>query len=411
MKKRGIEILVGVLLGVWAGVIILAQNPPNPQTTPQNLVVTAPPPTGPVTALVTNVGVTAQVSYCYWVVAVYPIGMSPASAPACTSLSNGTLGVSNYNRVTWSKPPGAVPTGYWVVRARGNTFPGSGTVAVNTVKLASNVFALNDQSNTLHTFSFVNIPYATGVFSIDNTNGATPVLYLTVNGIVVSQWVPSGGLSFGSIGNGTNHSAAMIVGSGASLVPSGGTVDANQVNGGSVPGNQGLVGTNNLAEFIPVPMPLPTTNNIYSNYVGTNGSGLFQSVPVAPPTASGNSSLVYSYQGNVSTSGINSGTTIVAATTAKAYRVVGFQLQAVGGSTGTCTSIDIGDGSGVIAAAIASGTLTSGTVVTPASSNVTFDNYAWQGGLTSGQGIKISKSGGSCDTLTSLNYAIQISFN
>ena len=277
MKKIVVAVSL-VMLSVWIAEVTFGQNPPNPQTTPQNLVVTAPPPTGPVTARVTNVGVTSQVSYCYWVVAVYPIGMSPASAPACTSFSNGTLSVSNYNRVTWSKPPGAVPTGYWVVRTKGNTFPGSGTVAVNATVLANTVFALNDQSNTLNSFSFVNVPYADGVFSINNTTGASPVLSLTINGTVVSQWVPSGG---------------------------GGLVNATEVNGSSIP--------------------------ISASLVGTNGSAQFVAVPMAPPTSNGNSSLVYSYQGNVSIGDVNSAVEVVVTTAGRAYRIVNFQLQAVGG--------------------------------------------------------------------------------
>jgi hypothetical protein len=405
MKKDKIVIIGALVLAcIWLSVGILGQTP-NPQTTPQNVVITSPPPTGPVTARVATVGVTQQVSYCYWVVAVYPIGMSPAAAPACTSLSNGTLSGSNYNRVSWSKPPGAVPTGYWVVRTTRNTFPGSGTVAVNTLVLASTVFTLNDQSNTLHAFSFKSIPFANGIFSIDNTNNPTPILSLTINGVVVSQWTPMGGLAFSSVGSGSNTSATMVVNTGASLGPAGsGVVNANEVNGGTIPVSAGLVGTDGSRRFQVVPMPAPTTNT-YSNYVATNGSGLFQSVPMPPPNTTG---ITYTATGTLSTNDVNVGTTIINGSTGLSYRIVDFQIQATGGSTAGCTSVNIDDSSSTVGVAIPVADLGTGAVATPSSANLTFTTYAWQGQMPTGHGIMIIKAGGSCTTATAFNYNVRV---
>lgn len=67
----------------------------------------------------------------------------------------------------------------------------------------------------------------------------------------LKTFIGSGGGSsaFGSLTSGTNTSAAMIVGSGASLSPTGsGTLNANQVNGASVPSSAAVLATNSSSQ-------------------------------------------------------------------------------------------------------------------------------------------------------------------
>lgn len=60
-----------------------------------------------------------------------------------------------------------------------------------------------------------------------------------------------GTVSFASLTGGTNNSAAMVVGTGASIGPSGGgTVNANQVNGSTVPGSVSCLGSNSSSQLI-----------------------------------------------------------------------------------------------------------------------------------------------------------------
>ena len=60
-----------------------------------------------------------------------------------------------------------------------------------------------------------------------------------------------GGGAFSGITSGTNTGATMVVGTGASLSPSGsGTVNANQVNGAAVPANASLLSTNSSGHVI-----------------------------------------------------------------------------------------------------------------------------------------------------------------
>src|ERR1019366_3322333 len=120
---------------------------------------------------VTNTGVTEQTSYCYFVIAVFNIGMSQSGPPTCTQISNGTLTGGNYNTIVWSPPPGATPPiGYWVIRSTGVMFPGSGTVAVNTTVLANTVLTLNDHSNSLNSFVYNPANWANANIQIDDSN-------------------------------------------------------------------------------------------------------------------------------------------------------------------------------------------------------------------------------------------------
>src|ERR1019366_2156788 len=69
----------------------------------------SPPPSGVQQSFVTNVGVTGQTTYCYFVVAVFNIGMAQNGPPTCTTVSNSLLSGGNYNTIVWNPPPGATP--------------------------------------------------------------------------------------------------------------------------------------------------------------------------------------------------------------------------------------------------------------------------------------------------------------
>src|ERR1035437_3132856 len=156
MKK----ILVGLVLmtvGLWGQVQV-----------------STPPPSGVQNVSVANVGVTGNTKYCYFVVTVHSRGMTPGSQFACTYNANDTMDGSNYNVVTWSTPAGGTPTGYWVVRTTGDTFPGTGTNAVNTTITANTVFTFSDQStSTLHAWVFT--PASYGNYQIAGQGGQQPV--------------------------------------------------------------------------------------------------------------------------------------------------------------------------------------------------------------------------------------------
>ena len=61
--------------------------------------------------------------------------------------------------------------------------------------------------------------------------------------------------------------------------------------------------------------------------------------------------------------------------------------------------------------AVARAGLTSGTVVTSTSASNTFFELCLARGVDGRRRGSIFKTGGSCDTASSINYAIQLSFN
>ncbi len=126
-----------------------------------------PPPSGVQTVSAFTVGNQGNSNYCYWVVAVYPGGMANPLTSSCVARSAATLNSSNYNTISWTLTTGA--TGYWVIRSTSNNFPATGTVAVNTTVLSSTTATLNDQSNTLHAFTYSPMAVANATFTLFNT--------------------------------------------------------------------------------------------------------------------------------------------------------------------------------------------------------------------------------------------------
>ncbi len=135
----------------------------------------APPPSAVFNQSAFTTGVTGQTNLCYWVVAVYNTGMTIPNGPFCVTNSNATLTGGNFNTITWQSPASTV-IGYWVVRSGNSVFPGTGTTAVNTTVLASSVRSQTDQSNTLHSFTFLPASGAVANESIDNQTFTQPVI-------------------------------------------------------------------------------------------------------------------------------------------------------------------------------------------------------------------------------------------
>lgn len=143
--------------------------------------ISTPAPPGPFSQFVATTGVTGQTNYYYWVVAVYPIGMAAALGPVQVVNANATLDSSNYTTISWQSPSSSV-TGYWVVRSTTPVFPGTGTVAVNSSVIAATTFSQTDQSNTLNSFTFASIPYASSQIQMNNKDFSTPVVQVVNNG-------------------------------------------------------------------------------------------------------------------------------------------------------------------------------------------------------------------------------------
>jgi hypothetical protein len=160
-------------------------------------------------------------------------------------------------------------------------------------------------------------------------------------------------------------------------------------------------------------MYLDNTN--YGNPVLTFKSGAVTAVPVLDVTAAAaQQSTVYSVYGSITTAQINTGLTIVPAVAGRAIKILGALVQAVGGAAAGCTAIQIDDTAGtpVVGLSWTVAALTSGTFVTsdtaPAAGALTATTFLTA--LTTGQGLQILKTGGSCTTLTSMNYRVLFTY-
>lgn len=147
---------------------------------------TPPPP--PVPAVSASlVGAQGNATYCYWVIAIYPIGKSGPSQGGCIENAPSTLTVSNYVRVNWAAAAGA--TGYDVIRSSARQFPGSCTacsVASNTQALTvNNTAALTNP----YTFSG-QAGTAKAAIKLNNRDYATPVLELPYAASQALQFAP-----------------------------------------------------------------------------------------------------------------------------------------------------------------------------------------------------------------------------
>lgn len=150
----------------------------------------APPPPANISAAVNGNFGPGQTLY-YWVVARYPIGVSPPQGPAVVLNAPNTLSVTRNVLVNWSSAPGA--TGYDLVR--------TSTPAIQSC--SSCLFASNTAATTFtddgsispssYTLASPASP-ATALLQLNNRDQAVPQINVSING---GPFVP---LLYGSAG-------------------------------------------------------------------------------------------------------------------------------------------------------------------------------------------------------------------
>lgn len=193
-----------------------------PQTTaPASIVLplsaSIPPPVIPGSVNCTTVGTAGSTTYFYWVGVLYPGGVvfNPSGAASCViTTANATLGMSNYDTISWlpvSVPPNTT-INYVVLRNTTATFPGGGTTAVTASTSSTSV---NDQSNSLNSYTYTAaVPFNGGLY-LDNLTAASPYLNLygsptlglKINGTVALD--PTGALAnIGTAGSAGVYSIA-----------------------------------------------------------------------------------------------------------------------------------------------------------------------------------------------------------
>lgn len=142
---------------------------------------------------------------------------------------------------------------------------GSPTVTTVSANIASNgTFSLLawDNTNALYAPSQTNFQIQVGESTFFNASTVVAGASEDISTIFAGAPAPpGGGGSFSSLAGGTNTSAAMVVGSGASLSVTGsGTNNANNVNGAVVPASAAYVATNSNRQLIAASAPGPTAN-------------------------------------------------------------------------------------------------------------------------------------------------------
>ena len=112
---------------------------------------------------------------------------------------------------------------------------------------------------------------------------------------------------------------------------------------------------------------------------------------------------VYSVESNVTIANINAGTVLVPAVTGRTLKVTHVLLRAIGGAVGTCTAVVVEDTTGSPVASITANIaqLTQNTVVTESTASVVIGTFGVTS-LTANQGLQVAKTGGTCDTATSV---------
>jgi hypothetical protein len=133
----------------------------------QSILLVAPPPpaVSSVTAQITASGLG---TYCEWVIAIYPVGKSAASSPACVSNAGGSISVS------WS-PAGVGVTGYDVLRTTAPSLPSgawNGAVATNVPCCSQ-----TDNLGALSSYTLTAAPPAQATLRLDNQTGPAPRIY------------------------------------------------------------------------------------------------------------------------------------------------------------------------------------------------------------------------------------------
>jgi hypothetical protein len=134
----------------------------------QSIVLVAPPPPA-VTSVSAQASASGLGTYCEWVIAIYPIGKSATSSPACVSNAGGSVAVN------WS-PGGVGVTGYDVLRTTSPFLPsGAALLAVATsVPCCSQT----DNLGALSSYTLTSTLPAQANLRLDNQANPKPMIYV-----------------------------------------------------------------------------------------------------------------------------------------------------------------------------------------------------------------------------------------
>ena len=205
-------------------------------------------------------------------------GLTAGTAPVCPNGPNGTLTTSGCTATTGTglsgMTAGQVPiaasaasvTSSIPLGNSGSDIPQLSSGLLNPSVIPNNTANAGGLAGgILGTVWYQSAPDTTAGIA---PNSTTSILCLTQQGDGVNSAAPVWGacagstaVAFSAITGSTNTSATMLVGTGASLGPTGtGTVNANQVNGASVPTSKTIVGTNSSGQIIDASSATLTNN-------------------------------------------------------------------------------------------------------------------------------------------------------
>lgn len=334
----------------------------------QTVTLTAIAPQG-VTGLGSGIGGSAAApgtgTACYWVVTNYVGGGILSSRPTCPTNVPATLGSTNYVLLTW-QPITAPQLTFDVLKTTTAVPPLAGATVAIATGLTSPTY--QDQGGSLSPYTITPFPYAQ----------ASAQIQLNVQDFTVPTF-------------------EVIAGQGGAIQSAFGAVVPKWFGSGFEPPNTTTLRLGSRTNPFIVDYTgaaFTASNPVDSSSVGTITGGLVLSTSV-----------------NLTTAQVNAGTVIVPAVTGQTFKVQRFLLQALGGSTGGCTLVEITDQLGFVAASATAGALTQNTVVTESTaSGVTLTNFA-PTALSASQGLQVMKTGSSCTTATSFNVIVYYTIN
>lgn len=232
---------------------------------------TTTPGTGVATALGVNVGSAGSVVTNGGALGTPASGVATNLTGTASGLTAGLAqGLTGSPAITVSSCTGC---------SGGTVTDGAGTTTANELLLSSTTAHAYTNAVTLPAAA---MPALGG--DITSSAGSTSVTVFKVNGLAIpvsaactgtnasgqftSVSCGSGASAFSSLTGGTNTTAAMLIGTGASLGPTGtGTVNANEVNGSAIPTSASCLASNGSGVLIAC-----TTTGIEVNGTGILGS-------------------------------------------------------------------------------------------------------------------------------------------
>jgi len=278
-------------------------------------------------------------------------GLTAGTAPICPNGPNGTLTTSGCTATTGTglsgMTAGQVPiaasaasvTSSIPLGNSGNDIPQLSSGLLNPSVIPDNTANAGGLAGgTLGTMWYQSAPDITAAIA---PNTSVTILCLTQQGDGVNSAAPVWGacagstaVAFSTITGSTNTSAAMLVGTGASLGPTGtGTVNANQVNGASVPTSKTIVGTNSSGQIIDASSATLTNN--------TSGNAATATVATALAASPTNCSAGQAPRG-INASGVAQNCTIYIQTICSgtiALNTTAIPLGSSFDNTATCTGL------------------------------------------------------------------------